>query len=314
MARKIGIWTYQAVESKQGWLINGVIVSGFPKAITPSDGALRIFTKTIGSYFHKSRNQVKIVAELNGKRHLLETDRDGSFQLEAGAAQIKSLVFYDSNNAELPLLNQGQRHYHDRCAQTMVISDIDDTILVSHSARFFSKLWLMLFKPLRKRRAVEESEKAYLTLKNANIPFAYVSASEYNLYALIYGFLKLGQLPEGQIYLRPYQAWQELLFPRKRKDYKLEKIKMLFQHFKTQHFVLFGDDSQHDFTVFGELAKIYPERIHSVYLRKTGFLKGSAADRIWQLPDASIPVHYYNSYTEISTHIHELINENPSYL
>jgi len=264
------------------------------------------------SYFYHSASKVSIEVIVNGILHGIETDKDGNFELCFEANDIKSLTFRNAiNQKDLDVLQKGDDHYNYSNGKYLVISDIDDTILVSHSARKLSKLWLMLFKPIPKRNAVEESELAYRELRKADFPFAYVSASEYNLYSLVSSFIELHQLPLGPIYLRPHQEFRDLFGKTEREDYKVNRIEKLLLHFPNKRIVLFGDDSQQDFTVFGKVAEKMPKRIHSVYLRKTGSLKTTGSENvIWEMPGGEIPVHYYDSYSDIQSEIKQLINEN----
>ncbi len=314
ISRPLSIWTHQAVKSGNGWLINGVAIFGHPKAIHGKDNPFTLFWKILRSYFYRSADKVSIVVSVNGTENEIETDENGNFELLVDDQAIKTLTFLDSeDHKELDILQKGDdnRHYDYTNDKFLIISDIDDTILVSHSARKLSKLWLMLFKPIPKRNAVEESELAYRELRKANFSFAYVSASEYNLFTLVSSFIELHKLPLGPIYLRPHQEFKDLFGKTEREDYKVNRIIKLLQHFPEERIVLFGDDSQQDFTVFGKVAENMPNRIHSVYLRKTGSLKTHGSEKVtWEMPDGSIPVHYYDSYSNIQSDIKQLINEN----
>src|SRR5690606_3325737 len=120
----------------------------------------------------------KIDVHINNENHPVVTDVNGNFELIINSKTIDSIEFSHSNSSEKLDVLQEEKRFYSYCEQDfLVISDIDDTILVSHSARFFSKLWLMLFKPIPNRKTVEESELAYRELRKGRFPFAYVSAS-----------------------------------------------------------------------------------------------------------------------------------------
>lgn len=246
--------------------------------------------------------------------HPVTTDKNGNFELTIDEKRIDSIEFLHNNSLESLDVLQKETRFYSYCKEDfLVISDIDDTILVSHSARFFSKLWLMLFKPIPKRKTVEESELAYRALRKGNFPFAYVSASEYNLYSLVSTFIQLHKLPSGPIYLRPHQEFKNLFVKTEREDYKVNRILKLLRHFPNKKIILFGDDSQQDFTIFGEVAQVFPNRIHSVFLRKTGSLKISKTGNVtWEMPGGQIPVHYYDDYFDIQENIKNLLHENSS--
>src|SRR5690606_38855520 len=167
--------------------------------------------KILRSYFYNSAGNKKIDLKIDGKIYPVVTDKKGNFELTIESQQVETVQFFHhSSTAKLDVLETERRFYSFCEDQVLIISDIDDTILVSHSARFFSKLWLMLFKPVSKRKTVEESELAYRLLKKAHFPFAYVSASEYNLFSLVSTFIKIHELPMGPIYLRPHQEFRNL--------------------------------------------------------------------------------------------------------
>ena len=300
------------MQSPKGWYINGVAINGHPKAIDTDDGPLKVFWKIFRSYFYKSAGNRNIDLRINGETHPVVTDKDGNFELTIDLNRLESIEFSHPDSLEkLDILQKETRFFSYYKENFLVISDIDDTILVSHSTRFFSKLWLMLFKPIPNRKTVEESELAYRELKKGKLPFAYVSASEYNLFSLVSTFINLHELPSGPIYLRPHQEFIDLFGKTERENYKVKRIRQLLRHFPEKKIVLFGDDSQQDFTVFGEVAQKLPDRIHSVFLRKTGSLKVSGSGKVtWEMPGGKIPVHYYDDYADIQLEIKNLIYEN----
>ena len=286
-------------------------IKGHPKSLSSEDSPITTFWKISRSYFYYPGRSKTIRIEIDTHTYEATTDRDGNFEILVEVIDFESIFFYDAATGEqLRVLMDRESIFPRVESEFFVISDIDDTILISHSARFFSKLLVMLFKPVDKRKTVEESELAYRALKSVHMPFAYVSASEYNLFSLVSTFIELHKLPEGPIYLRPHQEWKDLIRPTERSNYKVDRIKILLNHFQNRRIVFFGDDSQQDFTVFGEIASLFPERIHNVYLRKTGSLKESKSNKVsWEMPGGKIPVHYYDSYSEIEEEINELIHE-----
>ena len=90
-----------------------------------------------------------------------------------------------------------------------VISDIDDTFLISHSGNIFKKVYVMLTKNINKRTVFDESVDHYKFLnrlgredKSTNNAFFYVSSSEWNLYNFISQFADLNELPKAVLKLK----------------------------------------------------------------------------------------------------------------
>src|SRR5690606_11480851 len=85
-----------------------------------------------------------------------------------------------------------------------IISDIDDTFMVSHSNSFWKKLYVLLFRNLESRKLFEDVVTHYNALSRAGRKsdaeanaFFYVSSSEWNLYRFITLFTELHALPKA---------------------------------------------------------------------------------------------------------------------
>src|SRR5690606_34572445 len=94
-----------------------------------------------------------------------------------------------------------------------IISDIDDTFLISHSKSFFRKLYVLLFRNINNRKIFEDVVEHYKALsiagqtnEIASNSFFYVSSSEWNLYEFIDSFARLHQLPKAVIKLSDIKA------------------------------------------------------------------------------------------------------------
>ncbi len=155
-----------------------------------------------------------------------------------------------------------------------VISDIDDTIMVSHSTQTLRKLRLMLIRNSRTRKPFPGVEEFYNALHkgydgtNAN-PFFYISSSEWNLYDLIDDFCTYNNFPKGVFLLREINPGFLKLWKQGggNHEHKFNKIMRIFNTFPQMSFVLVGDNGQHDPVIYSKVAQIYPERIKAIYIR-----------------------------------------------
>lgn len=163
-----------------------------------------------------------------------------------------------------------------------IISDIDDTFLISYSSSFFKKLYVMLSKNINKRKIFEDVVDHYRHLsiagqdsKAASNSFFYVSSSEWNLYGFITDFAELHKLPKAVIKLKMIKSGiSDFLFTgRGGHDHKFEKIKDIISFYPNLQYVLLGDDSQKDGHIYERICKIYPKNVKVVYLRQTGTKK-----------------------------------------
>ncbi|RFN60157.1 App1 family protein [Marixanthomonas ophiurae] len=159
-----------------------------------------------------------------------------------------------------------------------IISDIDDTFLISHSNNIFKKLYVMLSKNVNKRKVFEDVVDHYQALsiagqdsKQASNSFFYVSSSEWNLYAFIDEFARLHRLPKAVIKLKSIKTklTDFLKSGRGDHDHKFQKIKDIILFYPNLTYVLLGDDSQQDPYLYERICKIFPENIRAVYIRQT---------------------------------------------
>src|SRR5690606_19793084 len=135
----------------------------------------------------------------------------------------------------------------------IVVSDIDDTVMISHSTQTLRKLRLMLLKNALTRSPFVEVSKFYRALAeetntSASNPFFYVSSSEWNLYDLLEDFFHFNHIPKGVFLLRKlkssiYKFWKS---GGGSHDHKYEKTESLLKLYSEQKFILIGDSGQHD--------------------------------------------------------------------
>jgi len=160
----------------------------------------------------------------------------------------------------------------------LVVSDIDDTILVSHSTKTLKKLRVMMSKNALTRSPFEGVSALYRALNHSNEtgerPIFYVSGSEWNLYDLLVDFFKDKQIPAGPLLLSDAKLSLLSLFQSGKKyQNKIEKIQDLFEHYYRHSFILIGDSGQKDPEIYLKMAEMYPSRVKAIYIRYIGSKK-----------------------------------------
>jgi phosphatidate phosphatase APP1 len=154
------------------------------------------------------------------------------------------------------------------------ISDIDDTVMVSHSATVFRRLRSLFLTNPHTRKIFEGVHQHYQLLSLSNTtpdapnPFFYVSSSEWNLYDYLEDFFAYNKMPKGAFLLNHIKRWTELLQTGNTKhEGKLIRVMRILQAFPHQQFVLLGDSTQQDPLIYKAIAEKHPDRIHAIYIR-----------------------------------------------
>ncbi|MDG3583467.1 App1 family protein [Galbibacter pacificus] len=184
-----------------------------------------------------------------------------------------------------------------------VISDIDDTFLISHTNNIFKKLYVLLTKNVQKRKIFDDVATHYSLLSKAGRTdkmetntFFYVSSSEWNLYSFILNFTKLHQLPKAVFKLKKIKSGlTDFLFSgRGNHRHKFNKIKDILEFYPQMNFVLMGDDSQKDPGIYEEIVKYFPKNVAAVYIRQTTKKQNSKTVKMLQnIETFKVPTCYF---------------------
>jgi phosphatidate phosphatase APP1 len=193
-----------------------------------------------------------------------------------------------------------------------IISDIDDTFLISHTKNIFRKIYILLFKNVNDRKVFKDVVPHYQALSSAGRnnkdeqnAFFYISSSEWNLYRFIVKFTKIHQLPRAVILLKDIKRGITDFFMSGRGDHnhKFDKIKHVLEFYPNLKYVLLGDDSQHDPFLYEQICKIFPVTVIAVYIRQTGKTQKSEVKKIMKnLESMDVSACYFKESSEAIMH------------
>ncbi|MDB5246507.1 MAG: hypothetical protein JWQ40_901 [Segetibacter sp.] len=198
--------------------------------------------------------------------------------------------------------------------QYAFLSDIDDTFLISHSSNLRRRLYVLLTKNAHSRKPFEGVVTHYRLLANAKTtstnpnPFFYVSSSEWNLYDFIKEFTRKNELPDGVYLLSQIKRLSEVWKTGATKhSTKFMRIARILEAYPTQKFVLLGDDSQQDPTIYAGIVSHFPGRIVSVYLRHV-YEKNisNVRELIKKIEDAGVCVCHFEHSKDAIEHSYKI--------
>lgn len=147
-----------------------------------------------------------------------------------------------------------------------VISDIDDTLrhtgVPGTKREVLQNVLMKTFDQVR----IEGVAEWYQHMARQGVIFHYVSNSPWLLYKPIEEYLQHHEFPKGTIHLKKYQGlldgvWESAHL---RKRVVLQR---LVREFPRRKFLLVGDSGEADLEAYCELARKFPDRILSIYIR-----------------------------------------------
>ena len=153
-----------------------------------------------------------------------------------------------------------------------VISDIDDTVLITEATSTLSLLRKVLFGNARTRLPFAGVAGFYQALHlgadhRAANPVFYVSSSPWNLYDLLVDFLRLNDIPAGPLMLRDWGITPTEFLPTKHGEHKHQAIEAILSTFPELPFLLIGDSGQEDPEIYHEVVANHPGQVIGIYIR-----------------------------------------------
>lgn len=215
--------------------------------------------------------QDQTLETLAGPDGFFRFEWSSELEVEAGWHGLKIAAFSDTGT-ELKLADG--LVYVPHSTQYGFISDIDDTVMVSHSSRFRKRMRELFVNHAQSRKMFPDVGYHYELLAEAHTdlsipnPFFYVSSSEWNLYGYLKEFFRFNGFPRGVFLLNHIKRWYQFLkIGNSNHSGKLDRVIEILETFPKQKFVLLGDNSQADPRIYSSVVDLYADRIKAIFIR-----------------------------------------------
>lgn len=276
---------------------------------------LKNATSVIKMFQIKTQANADVYLEHNKTKIHTKTLNDGYFKFCVPLDQDTNYGWIDYEVSiihENKTLTSRDSYIRPHKGNLGIISDIDDTFLVSHTLNPLKKLYVLLFKNINKRKIYEDVVSHYQALSTAGRDnkeefnaFFYVSSSEWNLYRFITNFTEIHQLPKAVLLLKDIKTslTDFFLTGRGNHNHKFDKIKHILEFYPNLEYVLLGDDSQHDPFLYEAICKIFPITVKAVYIRQTGATKKEKVITVLKnLETLKVSICYFKNSSEAIAH------------
>jgi phosphatidate phosphatase APP1 len=218
-------------------------------------------------------NQKIILVFTKGQAHA-ETNRHGAFYFKSGEGEIQGALvkILLSTGDEVRMVDglYGKNIQYIE-GDTIVISDIDDTLVHSFIPDRIRKFRTLMFTTMEKRKAVANMQALMKNFTEKGAIPMYLSNSEQNLYPLIYRFLTHNDFPQGPLFLKQMRKLWDVMMNVKippRNIHKTSTLEEILNLFPEKKFILMGDNTQHDVSIYLTVAEKFKESIRYIIIRK----------------------------------------------
>jgi len=197
---------------------------------------------------------VAVTVEVGGRTHQVRSGRGGFLDLHlaadlpAGWASAR-LSAAGSPPSDAPLRIVGP------AARLGVVSDIDDTVVITALPRPLLAFWNTFVRREASRRPVPGMAQLYAELlgQDDDAVIVYLSTGAWNTAPALSGFLDRHGYPAGPLLMTDWGPTAEGWF-RSGQGHKRTELRRLLTELPSLGWILVGDDGQHDPDLYGEAA------------------------------------------------------------
>ena len=241
-------------------------------------------------------NKAEVSVEIGGESYPVTADRGGVIdvvipvKLAPGWTTV-TLRSEDSEAAEAPV------YIVDPQASVGVVSDIDDTVMVTALPRPFLAAWntFVLDEHARTPTPGMAVMMDRLARENPGSPVLYLSTGAWNVAATLTRFITRNLYPAGPLLLTDWGPTRDRWF-RSGPEHKKTQLERLAKEFPHIKWLLIGDNGQHDEAIYAAFAQQYPDSVRAIAIRQLSASEavlagGRSASRAGETP-SDIPWIY----------------------
>ncbi len=215
---------------------------------------------------------IAVTALLGGVEARARTDRDGYFRLAWDALDDGLEGWRDVSLSAAGTTAAGELHLRGAASRFVVISDIDDTVMVTGVANKAAMYWRLFLQSPDARRVFPGAPAFYRALRDGtggeDNPVLFVSRAPWSIYdALSRFFASQGVAERPILLMREWGLTLQSPMPRRARAHKRELIDEILSVYGNVDCVLIGDNGQLDPALYADIAASNPGIIRAVYIR-----------------------------------------------
>jgi phosphatidate phosphatase APP1 len=213
-------------------------------------------------------NDVSVRVKINGFETVVQADRGGVVDATIPVALTPGYhtVYFQAEDSEIA---EASIQVIAPDVRLGLISDVDDTVMVTALPRPFLAAWNSFV--LDEHARVPTPGMAVFLSRVAQIkpgmPVIYLSTGAWNVAPTLRRFLGRNLYPRGALLLTDWGPTHDRMFRsgREHKERQLERIATEFPKIK---WILVGDDGQHDEAIYAGFERAHPKNVAAVAIRQ----------------------------------------------
>lgn len=210
----------------------------------------------------------KVTVEIDGETHEVTADRGGIVDARIDAQLAPGWHTIKLRSAD-DILVESPVRIIESGTTFGVVSDIDDTVMVTALPRPFLAAWNTFVLDEHARAATPGMAVLLerVTQETPGAPVLYLSTGAWNVAPALTRFLSRNLYPAGPKLLTDWGPTPDRWF-RSGPEHKRSSLKRLAGEFPEIKWLLIGDNGQHDEEIYAEFAEHYPQNVRAVAIRQ----------------------------------------------
>lgn len=288
------------------------------RAVTAEELAEAVFgQRGWRSYITAPVGYLPVTVHIDGVEHHTKTDRSGYIDVEIRDHGLAP-GWHDITIAARAARPENARVYVvGDDVELGLVSDVDDTVMVTSVPRPFIALWNTFIRHGSARKVVPGMAALYdeIVAREPGAPTFYLSTGAWNIMPTLVRVLRFGGYPTGPMLMTDWGPTNTGWF-RSGQEHKRSALRRLRAEFPQIRWVLVGDDGQHDPMIYREFAIEHPDRVAAIVIRSLTpgeqvLAHGTPVatmDTIWTPMSRSIPEISGGNGTEIAPRLRRVLD------
>jgi phosphatidate phosphatase APP1 len=266
-------WIYEPEDSQSRKAIFSVLLEE-EFDLAPTKATSANFSRRLNLLIADNERGKHIVISIAGEQHTLPASGvNGHFEstLTIAAATLAEHIEDSSIQYSAVTMSSDTRVFVGTVrlvspSGLSVISDIDDTVKISHVTNKKSLLNHTFFLDFA---AAPGMASLYAEWADQGVEFHYVSSSPWQLYSPLQEFLAAAGFPDSALNLKAVRFRDASLMDlfKKGTETKPVVIEEILTAYPSRYFVLVGDSGEQDPEVYAALLRKYSQQILKIYIR-----------------------------------------------
>ncbi len=270
---KDNLHIYEAYGNASRVIIEGrMLHERTPAPATPKDSIFKNFYQKTKEFFNDEIKDSIVYATLDGKSYQSKSDDEGYFHFDIQPETTLTEGYHDislqikdnptKEQVKVPIMIAPAKG---------IISDFDDTIVISDVTKKWKLIYNILAKNYTQRTLIPTMKDRFVDILSQNppkypTPLFILTGSPTQLFGAMEQFLNFHHFPSYQLIAKQmHGAKSDPLLDQF--AYKSAQIERLITLFPKMTWTLFGDSGEKDEEVYQTIAKKYPTHIDAIYIR-----------------------------------------------